>query len=63
MSNTVWGFTLDGEQEGWGAVRALIRRKQKWSCIKRMLKSKRKHLISSAIADNRRPQRSKSSGD
>ena len=28
-----------------------------------MLKSKRKHLISSAIADNRRPQRSKSSGD
>ena len=46
-----------------GAVCALIRRKQKWSCIKRMLKSKRKHLISSAIADNRRPQRSKSSGD
>ena len=28
-----------------------------------MLKSKRKHLVSSAIADNRRPQRSRSSGD
>ena len=28
-----------------------------------MLKSKRKHLISSAMADNRRPQRSRSSGD
>ena len=48
---------------GWGDG-ALIKRTQKWSCIKvRMLKSKRKHLISSAIADNRRPQRSRSSGD
>ena len=37
---------------------------KKWSCIEvRMLKPKRKHLISSAIADNRRPQRSRSSGD
>ena len=42
---------------------ALIHRKQKMVMDKRMLKSKRKHLISSAIADNKRPQRSKSSGD
>ena len=42
---------------------ALIRRKQKWSCIKVRMFKKRKHLISSAIADNRRPQRSRSSGD
>ena len=46
-----------------GGDGALIRRKQKMVMDKRMLKSKRKHLISSAIADNKRPQRSKSSGD
>ena len=51
-----------GSRRGGGRC-ALIRRKQKWSCITRIFKSKRKHLISSAIADNRRPQRSKSSGD
>ena len=49
----------------WGrGYGALIKRNKQWSCIKvRMLKSKRKNLISSAIADIRRPQRSKSSGD